>query len=50
MTSSKTERCFLTLKHIKTCLRSTMGEETLNTLTMINVENEMISNYANFFF
>jgi len=48
MTSSEAERCFSTLKRIKTCLRSTMGEERLNALTMINIENEMISNDANF--
>lgn len=48
MTSSEAERCFSTLKRIKTCLRSTIGEERLNALTIINIENEMISKDANF--
>jgi hypothetical protein len=48
ITSSEAERCFSMLKHIKTCLRSTMGEVRLNALTMMNIENEIISNDAYF--
>jgi len=39
MTSSEAERDVLQhWKGLKTCLRSTMGEEKLNALTMINVD------------
>lgn len=48
MTSSGAERCFSTFKGIKTCLRNTIGEERLNALTMLNIENEMIFNDNNF--
>jgi len=48
MTSCKMERCLSTLKRIKTCLRSTMGEERLNALTMINIANKMISDDIDF--
>lgn len=44
MTSSEAERCFSTLKQIKTCLRSTMGEKRLNALAMISIDNKIISN------
>jgi hypothetical protein len=42
MTSSEAERCFSMLKRIKTCLRSTstMGEERLNALIMMNIERK----------
>jgi len=49
MTSCEAERCFSTLKRIKTRLRSTMGEDRLNALTMINIENEMISYDVDFY-
>lgn len=43
MTSSEAERGFSTLKRIKTCLRSTMGEDRLNALSILSIESEMIS-------
>uniref|UniRef100_A0A2S2QB71 Zinc finger MYM-type protein 1 n=1 Tax=Sipha flava TaxID=143950 RepID=A0A2S2QB71_9HEMI len=43
MTLSEAERGFSTLKRIKTCLRSTMGEDRLNALSILSIESEMIS-------
>ncbi|KAL4126426.1 hypothetical protein QTP88_010648 [Uroleucon formosanum] len=43
MTSSEAERGFSTLKRIKTCLRSTMGEDRLNALSILSIESEMIA-------
>jgi len=42
------ENSFSTLKRIKTCLGNTMVEEKLNALTMINIENKMISDDIDF--
>lgn len=42
MASSETERCFSTLKRIKTCLRSTIGEERLNSSPMLYIDPEII--------
>lgn len=41
MTSAEAERCFSTLKRIKTFLRSTMTEERLNALAMISIEKKL---------
>jgi len=43
MTSSEAESGFSTLKRIKTCLRSTMGEDRLNALSILSIESEMIA-------
>lgn len=48
MTTSEAERCFSTLKMIKTFLRSTMTEGKLSALAMLSIEKSMISNIANF--
>jgi len=42
------ENSFSTFKKIKTCLGNTMVEEKLNALTMINIENKMISDDIDF--
>lgn len=47
ITLSESERCFSILKRIQICLRSTMEEERLNALTMMNIENKMIFDYVN---
>lgn len=48
MTTSESERCFSTLKRIKTFLRSTMSEERLCALAMLSIEKEMIAEIPNF--
>lgn len=48
MTSSEAERCFSTLKRIKTFLRSTMKEDRLSALGMISIEKDLISKIPNF--
>ena len=44
MTTAEPERCFSTLKRVKTFLRSTMKQERLNALAMISVENISMNN------
>ncbi len=39
--STKSERTFSKLKYVKNRLRSTMGQERLNALMMINVERDL---------
>lgn len=48
MTSSEAERCFSTLKRVKTFLRSTMGEDRLTALAMLSIEKKLISDIDNF--
>lgn len=48
MTTAECERCFSTLKRIKTFLRNSMGEERLNALTMLSVEKNLVKNISNF--
>ena len=48
MTTAEAERCFSTLKRIKTFLRSTMTNERLSALAMLSIENTMISEMKNF--
>jgi hypothetical protein len=43
MTTSEAERCFSTLKRIKTFLRSTMNSERLNVLAMLSIEKNFLS-------
>ncbi|GBM34208.1 hypothetical protein AVEN_60556-1 [Araneus ventricosus] len=38
MTTAEAERCFSTLKRIKTFLRSTMSEDRLSALAMLSIE------------
>jgi len=48
MTSVESERCFSTLKRIKSLLRNTMQQDRLNSLAMLSIEKEMISSIADF--
>ena len=43
MTTTEPERCFSTLKRIKTFLRSTMNQERLNALAVISTEKTIFS-------
>ncbi|XP_077080994.1 uncharacterized protein LOC143733249 [Siphateles boraxobius] len=42
MTTAEAERCFPTLKRIKTFLRKTLGQECLNALAMLSMERELV--------
>lgn len=48
MTTSEAERCFSTLKRVKTFLRSTMGEDRLTALAMLSIEKQVISDMCDF--
>ena len=49
MTTSESERCFSTLKRIKSFLRSTMGNERLSALAMLSIESKLVSEIKDFF-
>lgn len=48
MTTSETERCFSTLKLIKTFLRNSMDEDRLTALAMLSIEKAMVQEIDNF--
>lgn len=48
MTTAEAERCFSTLKRIKTFLRNTMSEDRLIALSMISIEKKFISEIEKF--
>lgn len=48
ITTAEAERCFSTLKRVKTFLRSTMGENRLAALAMLSIEKGMITEIPNF--
>ena len=48
MTTAESERCFSTLKRIKTFLRNTMSQERLNALAMLSVEKKKTNDIPNF--
>lgn len=48
MTTVESERCFSTLKRIKTFLRNTMGESRLSALAMLSIEKPFIRSIFNF--
>ncbi|GBL86443.1 hypothetical protein AVEN_164600-1 [Araneus ventricosus] len=48
MTTSEAERCFSTLKRVKTFLRSTMSEDRLSALAMLSIEKRMINGIPKF--
>ncbi|XP_016117310.1 uncharacterized protein [Sinocyclocheilus grahami] len=48
MTTAEAERCFSTLKRIKTFLRNVMGQERLNALAMLSMERELVRNMPAF--
>jgi hypothetical protein len=43
MSTSECERCFSTLKRIKTFLRSTMTEDRLNALAVLSIEKHIVT-------
>ncbi|GBL84376.1 hypothetical protein AVEN_117150-1 [Araneus ventricosus] len=48
MTTAEAERCFSTLKRVKTFLRSTMSEDRLSALAMLSIEKRMINDIPKF--
>ena len=48
MTSCEAERCFSTLKRVKTFLRNTMSEDRLNATTMLSLEKSLTRDSINF--
>lgn len=48
MTSAESERCFSTLKRIKTFLRNTMSQERLNAIAMLSMEKKIVKDMPNF--
>jgi hypothetical protein len=46
--SAESERCFSTLKRIKTFLRNSMMQERLNALATLSIHKEFIKNIPNF--
>lgn len=48
MTTAESERCFSTLKRIKSFLRNTMGQERLNALAMLSMEKQLTSDIPDF--
>ncbi|KAK7889374.1 hypothetical protein WMY93_024934 [Mugilogobius chulae] len=48
VTSAEAERCFSTLKRIKSFLRSSMGQARLNALAVLSVERELVQNTPDF--
>ena len=46
--SAASERCFSTLKRIKSFLRRTMGQDRLNALAMLSIEWDFIQKSADF--
>ncbi|GBN15150.1 hypothetical protein AVEN_138866-1 [Araneus ventricosus] len=43
MTTAEAEKCFSTIKRVKTFLRSTMSEDRLSALAMLSIEKRMIN-------
>ena len=48
MSTAECERCFSTLKRIKTFLRSTMSEDRLNALAVLSIEKKFIRSIPDF--
>lgn len=48
MTTSESERCFSTLKRIKTFLRNTMAQDRLNALAMLSIEKKLTQELPDF--
>lgn len=46
--TAESERCFSTLKRIKTFLRNTMGQDRLNALAACSIHKDVISTIPNF--
>ncbi|KAM8898382.1 uncharacterized protein AB9W97_009311 isoform 1-T2 [Spinachia spinachia] len=48
MTTAESERCFTTLKRIKTFLRNTVTHDRLNALAMLSVEKQLLRDIPDF--
>ena len=48
MTTAESERCFPTLKRIKTFLRNTMSHDCLNALAMLSMEKKLVRDIPDF--
>nr|CAH7719903.1 unnamed protein product [Callosobruchus chinensis] len=48
MSTAECERCFSTLKRIKTFLRSTMTEDRLNALAVLSIEKKFVQSIPDF--
>ncbi|KAI2647080.1 Zinc finger MYM-type protein 1 [Labeo rohita] len=48
MTTSESERCFSTLKSLKTFLRNTMAKDRLNALAMLSIEKKLTRDIPDF--
>jgi hypothetical protein len=48
MTTAEAERCFSTLKRIKTFLRNTMAQERLSALAMLSIEKDLVMSIPDF--
>ena len=48
MTTAESERCFSTLKRIKTFLRNTMAQDRLNALAMLSIEKNLTRDIPEF--
>lgn len=46
--TAEAERCFSTLKRIKTFLRNTMGQDRLNALAVLSIQKERIAEILDF--
>ena len=48
MATAEAERCFSTLKRVKTFLRNTMTQERLNALAMLSMEKRLVTDMIDF--
>ncbi|XP_031425812.1 zinc finger MYM-type protein 1-like [Clupea harengus] len=48
MATAEAERCFSTLKRVKTFLRNTMTQERLNALAMLSMEQRLVTDMLDF--
>ena len=48
MTTAESERCFSTIKRIKTFLRTTMGNDRLSALAMLSIESQLVDQMKDF--
>ena len=48
MTSCEAERCFSTLKRVKTFLKNTISEDRLNALAMLSIEKNLVRDSIDF--
>lgn len=48
MTTAEAERCFSTLKRIKTFIRNTMAQDRLNALAILSMEKNLVTDMTDF--